>query len=173
VKQNERGFTLVEVVAVIAISAAIAGAAALGVFQVVKGAERSNEHIAAVDQVRNAGYWVSSDAQRAQKLVVDGLTPPKFLIVSWTEWNSDDKHEITYTLENMPSTGLRQLQRSESINEGAPITTVVAKYIDPDPAKSSCVIIEDRLILTITAAVSLGSQTKSETRIFEIMPRPD
>jgi prepilin-type N-terminal cleavage/methylation domain-containing protein len=173
VKRKEHGFTLIEIVAALAITASVAGAAALGVSQVVRDTERNNEHITAINQVRNAGYWLTSDAQKAQRLTADGLLPPDFLIIAWTEWGSGNNHEITYSLEDMPGTGLKQLRRSESINEDTPITNTIAQYIDPDPGKTSCEITDARLTMTVTATVSNGSRTESETRVFVVFSRPD
>jgi len=172
VNQDQRGFTLVEVIAVTAITAIIAVATSMSIFQVVKDTERNNEHITAVNQVRSASQWISHDVRRGQQLILDGLVPPDFLIVKWTDWDSGDKHEITYTLEDMPGTESKQLCRSETINGDEPVTTFVAQYIDSNPAKTSCELNSGKLILTITATVSLGLQTKSETRVFEILPRP-
>jgi len=165
-KQGEEGFTLIEVVMVTAIIALIAGAATMVTFQLVRGTERSNDHMTAVNQVQNAGYWISRDAQMA-KNVTAGLTLPDFLILSWVEEESGE-HQVTYKLEAMPSSELKKLQRHLSINEGPDTATFVAQYIDPE--KTSCNFTDNKLILTVTAAGGSGSP-KSETRIYEVTPR--
>ena len=160
-KQGEEGFTLIEIVMVIAIIALIAGAATMVTFQLVRGTERSNDHMMAVNQVQNAGCWISRDTQMAEN-VTAGLTLPNFLILSWGE------HQVTYTLEAMPGTELKKLQRHLSINGGSDNTTFVAQYIDPD--KTSCIFTGIKLVLTVTAAGGSGSP-KSETRVYEVIPR--
>ena len=165
-KQGEEGFTLIEIVMVIAIIALIAGAATMVTFQLVRGTERSNDHMTAVNQVQNAGYWINRDTQMAEN-VTAGLTLPNFLILSWVEEESGE-HQVTYTLEAMPSTELKKLQRHLSINGGPDSTTFVAQYIDPD--KTSCNFTGNNLVLTVTAAGGSGSP-KSETRVYEVIPR--
>ncbi len=170
-KQGERGFTLIEVVMVIGIIALITGAAAMVTFQIVKGTERSNDHMTAVNQVQNAGYWISRDAQMAENVTADGLTPPNFLILSWFEEESGDPYQVIYyTLEAMPGSELKKLQRHLSINGEPDTTAFVARYIDPDPGKTKCeLLVDGRLVLTVTANVSAHSQT----RVYEVVPRPN
>ncbi|HUV56975.1 MAG TPA: prepilin-type N-terminal cleavage/methylation domain-containing protein [Dehalococcoidales bacterium] len=169
-KQGEEGFTLIEIVMVIAIIALIVSAAMMATFQVVRGTERSNDHMTAVNQVQNAGYWISRDTQMAENVTAGDLTPPNFLILFWGEEESDDQYKVTYTLEVMPGIELKKVQRHLSINGVPDSTTFVAQYIDPD--KTSCNFTGNKLALTVTAAGGSGSP-KSETRVYEVIPRPN
>ncbi len=170
-KQSERGFTLIEVIVAIGIMALISWAATTAVFQVVTGTERTNEHIGAVYQVQNAVYWIGRDTQIAQS--VDLSPPAGFpLTLTWSDWDSGDKYQVVYSLEDMAGTGLKKLQRSYSVNGAAGETSIVARYIDHDPAKTKCEFTDGVLIFTVTASVSLGSQVANETRTFKIIPRP-
>lgn len=167
-KQGEEGFTIIEVVMVIAIIALIAVAAMMATFQVVRGTERSNNHMTAVNQVQGAGYWVSRDTQMAENVTAGDL--PNFLILFWEE--EGDRYQVIYTLEAMPGTGLKKLQRYLSINGGPDSTTFVAQYIDPDPERTKCHFTDGKLVLTVTASVSTYLQTKTETRVYQVVPRP-
>lgn len=170
-KQSERGFTLMEVVVAIGIVALITGAATMAVFQVVRGTERTNEHIGAVCQVRDAGYWIGRDTKIAQS--VELSLPAGFpFTLSRTDWDSGDEHQVVYSLEDMAGTGLKKLQRSHSVNGAASETNIVAQYIDHDPVKTKCEFIDGVLIFTVTASVSFGSQVENETRTFNFVPRP-
>ena len=172
-KPNEKGFTIIELTIAIAIIGLIASGATMGISQVIKGTERSNKHLTAVRQVHNAGYWISHDAQMAQSVELDETEDTGFpLTLTWSNWNSEDTHQIVYTLEDMPGSELKQLQRNHSINGGANEATFVAQYIDPDPIKTKCEFADDALVFTVTATVSLGSQVKSETRLYKVAPRP-
>jgi type II secretory pathway pseudopilin PulG len=170
-KRGERGYILIEILTVIVLVTLIGGAAMASMVQMVRGSERSNDHITAVQEVQKAGYWVSRDVHRAQQVISANITPPNSLIVAWTDWDSGDKHEVVYSLEDMPGSTLKKLQRSESINEGVPNNTFVAQYIDPNSANTNCEFANGQFTFKVTARVSLGSIEKSETRVFEIRLR--
>ena len=171
-KTGEKGFTYVELLVAISIMALVGGAANMATFQVFKGTERNNIHMTAIRQVQNAGYMISRDTGMAQRVTVDDLTPPDFLVLSWTNGTSGDEYQVVYTLEDMPEGEFKSLLRNQSINEGATSTMLVAQYINPDPEKTRCEFISGTFTLTVTATVSDGPHTESETRIYKLVPRP-
>ncbi len=122
-KRNQRGFTLIELMIAVAIGSLVTGAATMTISQVFTGSARSSNHMIAVRQVQNAGYWVSRDAQMAQTVVTTGATGFP-LTLTWIEWDGT-VNEVTYTL-----TG-GELKRSHSIGGGAPTETMVAEFVDP------------------------------------------
>jgi len=88
------------------------------IFQVFSGNTRTSNHMTAVRQVQNAGYWVSHDAQMAQSVVITGLSGLP-LTLTWTEWDGM-VNEVTYnTIVDS------ELRRSQGASE-----TLVAQYID-------------------------------------------
>jgi len=171
-KQGEKGFTNLELIVAIAIIALVGGATTAAIFQVFKSAERNNDHMTAVSQVQNAGYWISRDTLMAQSVTADNLTPPNFLVLNWVEESSGDEYQVVYTLENMPDGELKKLHRIRSINGGSSNTTLVAQYIDPNPEKTKCELANGVLSLTVTAMVSDHSPAESETRTYQVVPRP-
>ncbi len=193
IKRDQRGFTLIELLVVLAIVALIAIAATTTTFQVLAGTKRSNDHMTAIRQVQNAGYWISHDALMAQTITTadDEETPEvtEFLILSRTEWDYDDDdddddddeeidtiyHSVTYSFEDMADE-LKKLKRQYLIkNAGGDVidseVTLVAEYIyyNPgDPDSSSFDEQEDgRWILTIQARKG----TATETREYEVTRR--
>jgi len=174
--KSQRGFTLVELMLAIAITGVITGGITMTLFQVFDGSARTSNHMTAVRQVQNAGYWVSYHAQMAQDIVTvdDPATPgvTEFLALTWKD-RYDDDHQVVYSLENRPSSSLRNLQGVHYINGEESDRTPVFEFIDPDPDQTSCVWDgAGKLIFTVTATVGFGSQEQSETRIYEVTPRP-
>ena len=118
IHKNQRGFTLIELLVAIAITGLITGGITMTIFQVFSGNTRTSNHMTAVRQVQNAGYWVSHDAQMAQSVVITGLSGLP-LTLTWTEWDGM-VNEVTYnTIVDS------ELRRSQGASE-----TLVAQYID-------------------------------------------
>jgi prepilin-type N-terminal cleavage/methylation domain-containing protein len=170
-KPREKGFVLTELLVATSIMALISFAACTVIFQVVQTTQRNSNHMTVL-QVQNAGYWISRDAGMAQSVTADNLTLPDYLILSWMEQNSGDQYRVSYTLENMPEGSFSKMLRNQSINRGGNTTTLVALHIDSDPDKTNCEFTKGILDLTVTSTMSNGSSTRSETRTYQIAPRP-
>ena len=154
IHKNQRGVTLVELIIAVAITGIITGGITMTIFQVFGGNERTSNHMTAIRQVQNAGYWISHDTQMAQE-VNDNPTAPEVLILTWTEWDNT-AHQVTYTLQGT------ELWRDDSGQQ-----LRVAQYIE----SISCQFAGGKLTLTVTATVG-GWKPASETRVYEIIPRP-
>jgi type II secretory pathway pseudopilin PulG len=169
ITRNQRGITVIELIIAVALSGIIVGATTATILQVINGSNRTSNQMAAVRQVQNAGYWVSHDAQMAQS--VNTTAPDGFPItLSWVGWSGNTTYEVVYSSENMTSGGLKNLQRSYSVNGSPPDTIFVAQYVDP--AATSANFTGGELIFTVTATVGTGSQAGSETRFYKVVPRP-
>jgi len=165
-KSNQRGFTLIELLVAIAISGLIAGGITMIIFQVFDGNARTSNHMMAVSQVQNAGYWVSHDGQQAQNVEPEDPPDPDGFpfVLTWAEWDGT-VNEVTYTIVG------NDLQRSYSIGGGVPNQATVARHITsievvPRPFNGG------KFTFTVTASVGTGSQVQNETRIYEVTPRP-
>jgi hypothetical protein len=163
----------------IAISSVITGSITMTIFQVIVGSARTNNHMIAVRQAQSAGYWVSHDVKMAQSPPIIGDDPgtpavEEFLTLTWSDWESGEVHQVTYTLEDMAG-GSKQLVRNHSVN-GTTEATIVAQFIDvtvkDGKAQTRCEPVDGALVFTVTASVGGGSQAESETRVYEILPRP-
>jgi len=163
--KNQQGFTLIELLIALAIISIIGIAVVMTVFQVFDINARSSSRMIAIKQVQSAGYWISHDARMAQQepdiVWVDGQL--ESITLTWVDWDSGNVHQVVYTILE----GGR-LQRSHSVNE-EPSESIVAKNIN----FTDCQYASGALTLTITATIVTGSKVASETREYEIIPRPD
>lgn len=174
-KQGEKGFTTIELVVAITIMALIGSAAAAATFQVFQGTERNNNHMIAVRQVQNAGYWISRDTPMAQSVTTDNLTLPDFLVLSWTEWDDAGEptyHSVTYFFEGLTD-GIGKLKRSHWSSAGANEQTLLAEYIyyDPnDPDNTSKASYQSSVLTVQLTSLFEGAR---ETREYRIKHRPN
>jgi prepilin-type N-terminal cleavage/methylation domain-containing protein len=159
--RNQRGFTLIEMLMVIAISGIITAGLALSVIQIFNGNAQSSSKMLAVRQVQNAGYFISQDTLMAQAVTPDLGVTGFPLTLTWTDWNSNAIHEVVYTL-----LAGRKLQRETFTDSSLDTVTFVAEYID-----ATCQFTDGKLILTVTASIG-GYRPATETRTYEITPRP-
>lgn len=170
INKRQLGFTLIELVVAMAISGIICGSVTMTIFQIFDSSGRTSTHMTAVRQVRSAGYWVSHDVLMSQNLVLtdeasddpDGSRLP--LTLTWSDWTGNEIHEVTYSIVD------DELRRSDSINSGAPTVDIVAEFIDPE--NTGCQYSGGKLIFTVTATVGAGSAAQTETRTYEVVPRP-
>ena len=171
-KLAEKGYTLVELLVAITIMAMATAAAGEGIFQTLRNTERNSNHMTAVLALQNSNQRISQDVQMAQSVTTDNLTPPDFLVLSWIGRSSGNEYQVTYTLEDIPGSTLKELRRNQSVNGSDNTTFVVAQYIDSDPEKTSCNLTGGIISLTITANVGSGATMESETRTYQIVQRP-
>lgn len=187
VDKDQRGFTFVELLVVLAVTSIIAATVSMVVFQLLAVNARNSAHMTAVKQVENAVHWISRDASMAQAVTPasgaeeypEGTGFP--LALTWTDWHTGHKHEVIYHLAdgNQPSSLNRQVViKDENGNETFSATTTVARHVVVDPAGTE---VSDSgsgdnggsggLHLAITFAVDAGWQQASETRVITIHPR--
>ncbi len=173
IHNNQRGFTLIELLIAVAITGIITGGITMTMFQVYAGNARSSNHMTAVRQVQNAGYWISRDAQMAQSVVPADPDPDGFpLTLTWTDRNGDE-NQVVYTLLADNKLQREHYTNYDPVTNPDPdATTIVAESINPDPAKTNCQFTSGELIVTVTASVGSSSHERSETRVYRIIPRP-
>jgi len=174
-KYGQAGFMFIEVMVAMSIIALVAAATTMSIFQMASTTDRSNGYMTAVRQVQNAGYWISQDAQMAESVSTDNLTPPNILVLKWTDWGYDTDsvyHSVTYSLENV-SDGIGELKRTHQDSEGANEQMLVAQdiYYDPsDPDNATQASCEGRVLTVKLVAMSGGTE---EVREYKVYTRPE
>jgi prepilin-type N-terminal cleavage/methylation domain-containing protein len=166
--KGQGGFTLIEILVVLALIGLITGGITAAISQVLTINTRSSNHMIAVRQVQQAGKEVSKDTLQAQpNKIDDNPSGGNFLVLNWT--NSEGlENMVVYTIDD------DKLKRSHTINGTAQTTApaVVAQYIDSAQTSCSWNNATSVLTFTVTATVGSGSYEAIETRVYEIEPRP-
>lgn len=163
---NQKGFTMVELLMAMAVAGIIAAAIGTTTAQVFNLNTRTSNHMVAVRQVQSAGYWVSRDAQMAQVRTVPGVPGLPFSLV-WTDWNGN-VNNVTYSIVG------KALKRRFIVSGSSPsdTTSFVAQSIDSGGTSCNYDLASNTLTFTVTATVGSGSRAESETRKYEVKPRP-
>ncbi len=169
--KNQRGFTLIELIIAIAITGIVTGGITITMFQIFSGNARASNHMTAVRQVQNAGYWLSRDTQMAQNVAPDSGVSGFPLTLIWTDWDGDE-YRVVYTLLADELQREHYTNYDPVTNPDPDVTTIVAQYINSDPTKTKCELAAGELVVTVTASVGSGSQERSEARVYRIIPRP-
>jgi prepilin-type N-terminal cleavage/methylation domain-containing protein len=170
--RTQRGFTLIELIIAVAIAGLITAGITAAIMQILTINTRSSNHMIAVRQVQQAGKEVSKDTLQAQSVNATG-THGFPLILTWDEWGTNQTNTVVYNLTDMPG-GLKQLTRTHTFNSTDQQTAlpIVAEYIDPDQTTCSPLgVLPSGGVLTFSVTATVGTQ--SETRVYEIEPRPD
>ncbi len=177
IHKKQRGFTLIELLIAVAITALITGVVTTAIFQTFTVNARTSSHMTAVRQVQNAGLWISQDAQMAQEVEPTPTPDPDGfpLTLTWTEWDTGTVNVVTYDIVGTEFKREFVIRDANGVEIGSG-TTIVARYID----SANCVFtdtngdgVDDTLTFTITATVGGYPETVSETRVYEITPRPN
>lgn len=166
---SQKGFTLLELLVAVSIMAVAAVAAGAGIFQTFQNTERNNDKNIAITQLENASYWISRDVLMSQVVDTSGSD---FFSANWTEYESGDIYAVVYTFADMVEGDYKKLLRTQSINGTDNTTRLVAEFINSDPSKTTCNFTDDTFNLMLTVTSGTGGLTQSETRIYEIIPRP-
>jgi prepilin-type N-terminal cleavage/methylation domain-containing protein len=175
IHKDQRGITLIEMLIAVALVGLITGGITMTINQVLTINTRASSHMVALRQVQQAGKEVSKDALQAQH-VDDNPSGGQFLFLCWTDWDGT-KNEVTYTI-----TADDKLRRELEITPADPeeepttIVSIVAEYIDvtfdllTGKAKTYCDWDPVAKVLTFQVTATVG--IRSETRVYEIEPRP-
>ena len=125
-KRGEKGFTLIEVLIVIAITGVIIGPLAMVTTTLLTNPQRSTDQSVVLHQVQDAGHWISRDVQMAR--TVDFDEPDVFLrlhIPVDTDVNND--YSVVYLFD-----GDKLKRRVYDSSEILISETLIADYIDTD-----------------------------------------
>ncbi len=156
-KRGEKGFTLLEILVGAAIMGVIAMPLAMLTTTLLTNPERSNDKNIVLQQVRNAGTWISRDVQMSRS--VNATAPDGFPLTLQLPFDSDvnNDYSIEYLLDGSK---LKRLVYDSS--ENLTSETFIADYIASDNTTFSTLDVDTGLHeLTVRAVKDRAGVTGS------------
>jgi len=187
INRNQKGFTLIELLVAIAIAAVVGVSITVCIQQVMGQTVFSNNHMTALNQVRNVGYWINHDVVMSQPgteyvITGDNSTTARYelLQLSRSEWNETkgklvDICNYTYYFLKSPYEEEFQDLHREVSNPTTGITDIIiAQYIDV--ANTSCTYeppdeegeTKGSITLNVTARYPEEGNSVVKTKTFQI-----
>ncbi len=174
INRDNSGFTLTEMLVVVAIMGTISGVTATTIMTINNVVRNSHNEMDAVSQVRNVGHWFQQDCRMAHTIETNGGDPSGLPVtLKWGTWDGT-QCEVEYYLDNDE---LRRLHTRTAPSGGKEVyTTLIASSIMAGSPNTTCRIIDSgsksgEVAFTVTATEGNGKYERSETRIFEVKPR--
>ncbi|MFC1932530.1 type II secretion system protein J [Chloroflexota bacterium] len=159
--RRQRGFTLLEVLIVLAITSLIIAPLTLATTTLMTGPQRTTDQSIVLQQVQNTGYWLSRDVQMARS--VNSTDPNGFPLTINIPVDTDENNDYTIDYLFNGNTLKRQVYDSSHILVSE---TFIANYIDTNNTTFSEV--EPAVYqLTVRAVID----ETSETITYEIKQR--
>jgi type II secretory pathway component PulJ len=167
-----RGFTVVEVMVAVIITAIIGGVLATSVIQMITVSVSNSNHMDSIKQVENALHWINRDAQMAKTISLDQNSISHFpMVISWNSWDANpvtqviDEYHVSYRIEN--GNLVRRYWMNDS-PEATASSLTLAYYIDTSAAdKSYCSYGDGSLTVVLTSNTN-GFAGASETRTLHV-----
>ena len=166
IKNNQHGFTMIEMTVALVLISIISLGATVTNAQIMSQTARNNDYALATREALNAGHWIMRDAQMSHSINgTAGFPASDNLVISWTQWDNSE-HIATYFLQD------NILKRSYSVNGSAAVTTMIAEYINSDPSMTNCSYNNDVLTIKITSSVGEGDLVIDFTKELQVTSRP-
>ena len=159
---RQKGFTLVEVLVVLAVGSVIATGALLTFQQITVGTGRSNSQVIAATDVNQAALRLKKDLMMAQETdLTDNVTQSGSVLLNWADLTGGNvtAHSISYTLSGT------ELQRD--YDDGS-VVSIVGWHI------TYLVFTQDGRVVDVTITASgSGVPQRSETLTFSVYRRSE
>jgi prepilin-type N-terminal cleavage/methylation domain-containing protein len=162
-KNKQKGFTLIEILVAVAITAVIGTAISMAITQIFSVSVADKNRMEAVKQVENALHYINRDVQMTSPNNISINTEDYIIQLKWKDYtDSSALYVVQYVIDN------RVLQRIETRNGNTQSTLTVAQNIDSDNSSVSF----NANILTVELIAEVGEyKTAEESRTLQVIPR--
>jgi prepilin-type N-terminal cleavage/methylation domain-containing protein len=157
---RQNGYTMIEIIVGLAIGGLLASGITVFSLQTVTVIRDSKDHVQAMMQVGNAGYWICRDIQMSSNLTLgENAGFPLQLMRQDTDLND---YEVTYSFNG------DSMVRTQVKNEGSPVQTLIAQDINTETSLTNLSDAGGLLIFNVTStsgAVDISRTYKAKPRL--------
>ncbi len=178
--RNSRGLTLIELVMALGAGAIVVVAASYGIAQLFNTNTRNANYMTALRNAQNAGYWVTRDGEMAYRGQLPDSSQGVAAAATSTGFPLVLKKMDSDNLSAPPVSVTYRLVNGVLWRDFDGASTLVAEHIysdslqPSDPANTRVTYdpVEGKLTLTVTSRLKARGITGTETREYEVSPRP-
>lgn len=159
---RQKGFTLIEILVVMAVGGILMAGLVLSIYNVVWGTARSNSQVVALADINHAAWQIKKDLLMTQYTTLTDGVPQGSVTLSWIDYTSfvpedSRSHSSAYALSGT------ELQRT---HDG--IASIVGRNIT-----SISFTKNDRVVTVVLTATGPGASQRSETLKFSLYLRSE
>lgn len=152
--KQERGFTLVEILLAMGITALITGVLGTAIFQIFDRSATGQDTLRALSDIQNAGQWIYLDGEKAETSdLLNNAAPVSSMTLSWST-------------EGAPHTAVYTLTNSELVRNHNGVQTTVARYL----SGAEFSIIDNLITAKLTSSPGSGGVSKEVS--YNVWVRP-
>ncbi len=132
--KSEKGYSLVEIIVAVSISALLAIGAGMTTAQIMRSSRQNNDWNMALRQAQSVGYWVSQDALAVNTIDIGDdpeTTELEFFTLFWKDWENGYTYDTRYMWFDS-SDSLSKIERNQVIldNEVAELSNTTVLVAD-------------------------------------------
>ncbi len=142
--KQQRGFTLVEILLALGITAMITGVMGTAIFQIFDRSASGQDTLRALSDIQNAGQWIYLDGEKAESSDhINNAPPVNTMTLSWST-------------EGTPHTAIYALTGTALVRNHNGVETTVARYL----SGAEFSISDDLIAIKLTSSPGNGGVSK-------------
>ena len=162
-RENEHGLSTIELIVSVLIMSGIALGAMMTTFQVIRVTAQSNSHMTALQQVQNAGFWITRDVQTSRNVTAGVSNGFPISLKSPVDISEENDNRIEYVFDS----GKLKRQLYDS-SDNLIAETMIAAYIDTDYTTFSSI---NTTLGHYRLTVRASREGEAVTRVYDISQR--